>query len=81
MPNLYKGRENALVYFLEGDEKHDVAKEALSPIAWIVAHHMSALAETENNPEYRKRAAEIINLLFDDKEKDDFIRKIYNSLI
>ena len=58
-----------------------MATEALKPLAWIVAHHMSALAETENNPGYRKRAAEIINLLFDDKDKDDFIRKIYNSLI
>ena len=81
LPNLYKARENALVCFLDGDEKHEVAKEALTPIAWIVAHHMSALAETENNPGYRKRAAEIIDLLFDDKDKDEFIRKIYNSLI
>ena len=34
LPNLYKARENALVYFLHGEEKHRVAKEALTPLAW-----------------------------------------------
>ena len=80
LPNLYKARENALVCFLDGEGKHDVAKEALKPLAWVVAHHMTVLAETETNPEYRKKAAEIIDILFGD-DKDEFISKIYNGLI
>lgn len=79
LPNLYKARENALVYFLEGSEKHDIAKNALTPIAWAVAHHMNALSETENNPVYRQKAAEIIDILFKG-EKDVFIKKIYDGL-
>ena len=79
LPNLFKGRENALVYFLSGDEKNKVSKEALIPLAWGIAHHMNSLAETENNPVYKKKAAEIIDIIFGD-EKDFFIQKIYNSL-
>lgn len=79
LPNLYKGRENALVCFLEGEEKHDVAKEALKPLAWGIAHHMTALSETENNPIYKKKAAEIIDILFGD-DKDEFITRICESL-
>ena len=29
LPNLYKARENALVYFLQGEEKRSVARSAL----------------------------------------------------
>ncbi|MEE0962724.1 MAG: hypothetical protein U0L73_00715, partial [Ruminococcus bromii] len=80
LPNLYKGRENALVCFLSGEEKRIVAKEALTPLAWAVLHHLSALAETENNPEYLKKAIQIIDILFDDN-KDAFVQRIYESLI
>lgn len=80
LPNLYKARENALVCFLEGEEKNNVAKEALKPLVWVIAHHMTALSETENESEYREKAVRIIDILFDDENKDDFIRKIYNSL-
>ena len=79
LPNLYKGRENALVYFLSGEEKHEISKEALKPLAWGIALHMKSLAETENNPVYKKKAAEIIDILFGD-DKDVFIRKIYEGL-
>lgn len=78
LPNLYKSRENALVYFLDGDEKRKIAKEALKPLAWAVAHHMKALAETE--PDCRKKALQIINILFSEEDKDDFIRKMCNDL-
>ena len=81
LPNLYKSQENALVYFLEGEEKHNVAKEALKPLAWGIAHHLTALCETENNPEYKKKALQIINILLDEKDKDDSIRRICESLI
>ena len=63
LPNLYKTRENALVYFLEGEEKNKTAREALIPLAWVVSHHLSALAETENNPGYLERAEKIRELL------------------
>ncbi len=42
LPNLYKARENALVYFLEGEEKRKVAKDALVPLSWAVRHHLTA---------------------------------------
>lgn len=66
LPNLYKSRENALVYFLSGDEKRNVAREALKPLAWGITHHLSALCETENNPEYLKKAEQIKSILFED---------------
>lgn len=78
LPNLYKARENALVYFLQGEEKHEVARDALAPLAWTAAHQLTALCETENNPEYLEKAMQIIDILFDDKDK--FIRGIYDSL-
>lgn len=80
LPNLFKARENALVYFLDGEEKNAVAREALLPLCWAVSHHFTALAETENNKEYLKKAAEIIDIIFED-DKDVFVQKIYDGLI
>lgn len=76
LPNLYKARENALVYFLEGDEKHAAAKEAIIPLAWAIAHHLSALAETEQNPAHRIRAVKILDLLLEGIPDAPFIRSI-----
>lgn len=67
LPNLYKARENALVYFLEGEEKRQVAKEALVPLAWAVWHHLSALAETEHDDSYLEKAEQIETLLLGEK--------------
>ena len=70
LPNLYKSRENALVYFLEGEEKRAVAKEALKPLAWGITHHLTALAKTENNPDYLEKAKQITDILCaDDNSK------------
>ncbi len=80
LPNLYKARENALVYFLTGEEKRKIAKEALTPLAWALAHHLSALYETENNSEYLNKAAQIIDILFKEDEQDDFIKAIKEKL-
>ena len=89
LPNIYKARENALVFFLEGEEKHTAAKQAVTPLAWCIAHHLTALYETEKDSAYLQKALQIINLLFTDEEKDKdaFIRKMcegleekYNSL-
>ena len=80
LPNLYKTRENALVYFLQGKERHDAAKAALKSIAWSIALHMSVLAETEEDPAYLKKTAQILDLLFDGKEDEytGFLREKFN---
>lgn len=70
LPNLYKARENALIYFLEGEERHDVAKEALIPLVLSIAEHMSVLAQTEENPAYYEKAEGILDILFDGEESD-----------
>lgn len=80
LPNLYKSRENALVYFTEDVEKKFIAKEALKPLAWGIAHHLSALAETENNTDYYRKAINIINTLFDNNDKDVFISSLCDNL-
>ena len=73
LPSLYKARENALVYFLQGDEKHAVAREALTPLAWSISRHLSALAETEGEPAYLEKALQILDILFEGKE-DEIVR-------
>ena len=80
LPNLYKARENALVYFLQGEERKAVARDALIPIAWVIAHHLKALCEEENNPAYLWKAAQIIDILFDGEEKNEFINTLRKSL-
>ena len=65
LPNLYKARENALVYFLEREEKSEIAKMALQPLAWAVSHHLTALAETENEKSYLEKAETLKKLLLD----------------
>ena len=80
LPNLYKARENALVYFLEGEDKHAVAKDALTPIAWVITHHLTALSETENSPAYLEKAAQILDLLADCDPTNEAIRSIRAGL-
>lgn len=80
LPNLYKARENALVCFLQGEEKNKVAKEALTPLAWAIAHHMTALYETENDPTYLKKAQEILDILFTDETENSFVRSIREGI-
>lgn len=63
LPNLYKSRENALVYFLEGEEKRKAAKSAIQPLVWAVNHHLTALSQTENNSEYLEKAKQITAIL------------------
>lgn len=75
LPNLYKARENALVYFLQGEEKGKVAREALTSLAWAVTLHLSALAETEGNPGYLEKAVRIHDILLDGRE-DEIVRSI-----
>jgi hypothetical protein len=60
LPNLYKSRENALVHFLDGEEKAAVSRAALEPLAWAVQLHLNTLAEAEKNPVYREKAEIIL---------------------
>lgn len=80
LPNLYKARENALIYFLDGEEKRQVAKEARIPLACVAAHILTALRETENEPAYTKKAMQILDILFEGEEEDEFVRSIRRSL-
>ncbi len=80
LPNLYKARENALVYFLHGEERKTAAREALTPMAWVIAHHLKALCEEENDPTYLSKAAQIIDILFDGEEKNEFVDTLRKSL-
>ncbi len=79
LPNLYKGRENALVYLLDGEEKQNAAKDALAPVAWAVSHHLSALAQTTGNKEYLSKAKVVLDILYD-CSGDEFIDKIRGGL-
>lgn len=80
MPNLYKARENALIYFLQGEEKRKVSKEALTPIAWMIMHHMNALCETEGNPAYLDKAGRMIDILMEDDEENEALRAIRSQI-
>jgi transcriptional regulator with XRE-family HTH domain len=70
LPNLYKARENALVFFLEGEERYRTAKTALEPLAWAAALHLSVLAQEEGEPAYLERAGEIRRLLLGHGEEE-----------
>lgn len=70
LPNLYKARENALIYFLEGEEKREIAKSALVPLAWSMTRQLSALAQTQREPAYYEKARQILDILCEGEEED-----------
>lgn len=57
-----------------------MAREALTPLAWVISHHMKALCEEENNPAYLRKAALILDLLFDGEETNEFVNTLRKSL-
>ena len=63
LPNLYKARENALAYFLEGEERAEVSKSALEPLKWAVRLHLNVLAEAEEKEEWSEKAERICAML------------------
>ena len=69
------------MYFLQGEEKRTVAKEALQPLAWAITHHLTALSETENNPDYLDKATQILDILFSGEEENDFLKSLRKNLI
>lgn len=66
LPNLYKARENAFVLLTTGEERREAARGALAPIAYVISHHLSALAETEKNARYKAKIEQIFDILFDE---------------
>lgn len=67
LPNLYKTRENALVYFTDGKDKQHVAEQALTPLAWSLGTHLHALWEATSNIEHLRKAQSILQILFEDE--------------
>ena len=80
LPNLYKARENALVYFLRGEERKAAAREALMPLAWAISLHLKVLYEEENDPAYLSKAAQVIDILFDGEEQREFSDSLRRTL-
>ena len=77
--NLKGDKDNKWI-FLEGEEKNKVAKEALISLAWVIAHHLTALCETEDSPEYLRKASQILDILFEGENEDDFVKAIRQRL-
>ncbi len=63
LPNLYKARENALAYFLEGEARAEVSRSALEPLKWTIRLHLNVLAEAEGKEEWKEKAERICGLL------------------
>ena len=65
LPNLYKARENTLVYLLQGEDKCRIAKAALAPLKWALRLHLNALAEVSGHDELRQKAEQLCSILSD----------------
>ena len=63
LPNLYKARENALVYFLEGEERAEISRSALEPLKWAISTHLNVLAEAEEKDAWKEKAKRICEML------------------
>ena len=63
LPNLYKARENALAYFLEGEERAEVSRSALEPLKWAIRLHLNVLAKAEGKEEWSEKAERICAML------------------
>jgi len=74
LPNLYKARENAMVSLTTGKAKHQAALCALAPMAYIISHHLTALAETEQDERWRDKIQQIHDILFDEITLDEVIQ-------
>lgn len=79
LPNLYKARENALAYFLNGEDRRENAANALAPLMWSLSIQLEALADEEHAPEYREKMLKILDILFEGEE-DEQIRKIRSRM-
>ena len=72
-----------MVRILKDDEKkNEIAKSAIEPLAWLIFFHLTALSETENDPEYNEKIIKILDILFKGNESDFIcgIRKKVNYL-
>ena len=80
LPNLYKARENALVFFLSGEERRRVSEDALVPLSWALTEHLTALAETCSDKGYLEKARQILDILWDGREEPETVKKIRGKL-
>lgn len=75
LSNLYKARENALIFFLEGEEKRQVAREAMEPLAWALEKHLAALADSDEDMQAAwEKLTPIFDLLYDGAEREELLR-------
>lgn len=75
VPNLYKARENALTFFLEGEEKSQVAREAIEPLVWSLEKHLTALADSEEDMQKAwEKLTPIFDLLYYGAEREELLR-------
>ena len=79
LPNLYKGRENALVCILDGEEKRNTALSALTPLAWSISHHLTAIYQTTNDESYLIKTKKIHDILYE-CNNDPYIDKLRNDI-
>ena len=64
LSNLYKARENALIFFLGGEEKRQVAREAIASLAWGLEQHLKVLSDSEEDLKLaREQLAPALELL------------------
>lgn len=54
LPNLYKTRENALVYFQEGQDRIALSLEALEALRWSLDLHLGNLGQSRKAEQIRK---------------------------
>lgn len=80
LPNLYKGRENALVFILDGEEKRSTALDALTSLAWSISHHMNALFQTTQDESYLSKAKQILEIIYE-CNNDSFIENLMNNIM
>ncbi len=79
LPNLYKGRENALVCILDGEDKRNTALEALTALAWSISHQMNALAQATQDESFTSKAKQLLGILYE-CNNDPFIEKLMNNI-
>ena len=70
LPNLYKARENALVYFLKGTERRENSVGALAPLMWSLKVQLKALAEEDGRPDYGETFDKILDMVMEIEDNE-----------
>ncbi len=80
LPNIWKTRENTLAHFLEGEEKHQNSKDAITPLAYSLSLHLKVLAREESDEKYVDMLKRILQVLLEMGE-NEYIRKLYEQIV